>query len=466
MGRKVMIAGGGASGLMAAIASAREGAEVTVLEGMERCGKKLLVTGNGRCNMTNLDEELPEKYYGTGAEMAEKVIRRFDAGKTISFFEELGLLTQEKNGYVYPYSAQAGAVLEVLLAELRRLKVKLKFGEKIESIEKKDGQWQVRTATWCYSAQSLVLACGSKAAPATGSDGNGYALAKMLGHTVILPRPALAPLVCSGNLFAPLAGVRCRSRVSLFCEKPRKMQSDAAFSKSGREGNRQPDAAVPQSGTGNVVSRKSNTGDREAVCLKSDTGDNSAVCLKSDIGELQWTKYGVSGIVIFQLSRFVSTHAGRDALYLEIDLLPDFGEQYLSDLIKRRRALTPNERGAVLLSGILHEKLIAAVMKYSGVPAKAACGAWTDQQVTDLLKAIKHLRIDVKETKSFDVCQVCAGGVDCREVSPEDMQSLKHDGLYFAGEILDVDGPCGGYNLQWAWSSGYTAGSAAAKNPV
>ncbi len=420
MGRKVMIAGGGASGLMAAIASAREGAEVTVLEGMERCGKKLLVTGNGRCNMTNLDEELPGKYYGTGEEMAEKVIRRFDAGKTISFFEELGLLTQEKNGYVYPYSAQAGAVLEVLLAELRRLKVKLKFGEKIESIEKKDGQWHVRTTTWCYSAQSLVLACGSKAAPATGSDGSGYALAKMLGHTVILPRPALAPLVCSGNLFAPLAGVRCRSRVSLFCEKPR----------------------------------------------KSDTGDRGAICLKSDIGELQWTKYGVSGIVIFQLSRFVSTHAGRDSLYLEIDLLPDFEEQYLSDLINRRRALTPNERGAVLLSGILHEKLIAAVMKYSGVPAKAACGAWTDQQVTDLLKAIKHLRIDVKETKSFDVCQVCAGGVDCREVSPEDMQSLKHDGLYFAGEILDVDGPCGGYNLQWAWSSGYIAGSAAAKNPV
>ncbi|MDO4321593.1 MAG: aminoacetone oxidase family FAD-binding enzyme [Lachnospiraceae bacterium] len=408
MGRTVIVAGGGASGLMAAIAAARAGAEVTVLEGMERCGKKLLLTGNGRCNLTNLDPELPGKYYGTGATLAEQVIRGFGTFQTLSFFEELGLLTQEKNGYVYPYSAQAGAVLEVLLTELRRLKVKLKFGEKIESAEKKNGEWQVKTATWRYTAQALILACGSKAAPGTGSDGSGYTLANMLGHTVLPPRPALAPLVCRGNVFSQLAGVRCRGTVSLFQKK-----------------------------------------------------GGQKLLLKQDTGELQWTKYGVSGIVVFQLSRFVSENENDGGLYLEIDLLPDFDEDYLKALLHRQAARLPKERTASVLSGFLHEKLIPVVLKAAGISVKAVCGDLSDGQILKLADVSKHFCLEVKETKSFDVCQVCSGGVDCREVSAESLQSLKHDGLFFAGELLDVDGPCGGYNLQWAWSSGYTAGSAA-----
>ena len=187
MGKRVIIAGGGAAGLTAAVFAARQGAEVTVLEGMERPGKKLLLTGNGRCNLTNLDVALSGKYYGSGAAVARKLTEQFGASEVLSFFEELGLWTTEKNGYVYPYSLQSGAVLGVLLSEIRRLRVKLKLGEKVESIQQEDERWKVKTASWCYTGDALVLACGGKAVPSTGSDGSGYALARILGHSVTVP---------------------------------------------------------------------------------------------------------------------------------------------------------------------------------------------------------------------------------------------------------------------------------------
>lgn len=257
--KRVIVAGAGAAGLMAAITAARAGASVTVLEAMERPGKKLLLTGNGRCNLTNLDPALPMAYYGTGAALAAAVIKRFDAEKLVSWFEELGLLIQEKNGYVYPYSAQAGSVLEVLLAEARHLKIKLKYSEKIIEIQKhsisstKEVEWEVRTQTWKYTADAVILACGSKAVMTTGSDGSGYALAASLGHTIQTVKPALTPVICKEKFLPQISGVRCRACVTLF----------------------------------------------------EQIGKKEPVMLRQEKGELQWTKYGVSGIVIFQLSRFV-----------------------------------------------------------------------------------------------------------------------------------------------------------------
>lgn len=410
MGKRVIIAGGGAAGLTAAVFAARQGAEVTVLEGMERPGKKLLLTGNGRCNLTNLDVALSGKYYGSGAAVARKLTEQFGASEVLSFFEELGLLTTEKNGYVYPYSLQSGAVLGALLSEIRRLRVKLKLGEKVESIQQEEERWKVKTASWCYTADALVLACGGKAVPSTGSDGSGYVLARMLGHSVTVPRPALVPFECNGRMYERLSGVRCRAAVSLYRAK-----------------------------------------------------SEEPVLLKKEIGELQWTKYGVSGIVIFQLSRFVSAARSLKQMYLEVDLLPDFEEAYLAALLERRAALLAEERCGALLGGFLHEKFIPVLLKNAGISEKLPCGQLGTAQIKKIVGQAKRLRLSLTGTKSFDVCQVCAGGVDCREVSDETLESKKWSNLYFAGELLDVDGPCGGYNLQWAWMSGYVAGTAAGK---
>lgn len=445
--RNVIVVGAGAAGLMAAVWAARSGAEVTILEAMERPGKKLLLTGNGRCNLTNLDPDLPERYYGTGHALARSVIQQFDAFAVRSFFEELGLLTTEKNGYVYPYCAQSSAVLETLLAETRRLKIRLKFSEKITQIAAADTckasgsqdhlhlsapGWAVKTSSWVYYADALILACGSKCIADTGSDGSGYTLAKALGHPVIPAAPALAPVTCSASYLQSVAGVRCRAKVSLY------RSGGSSFSE-----------------------------DKLLAC---------------DTGELQWTRYGVSGIVIFQLSRFISTAPATEKMFLSIDLFPEFSREYLFHLLKKRATLLGSEKTSVLLSGMLNDKLIPVILAYaqkkqenpSGQQENAAkkirplskytCAELTDAHLESILRTAKQLRLTVTGTKSFDTCQVCAGGVDCRKIDPDTLESRICPSLYFAGELLDVDGPCGGYNLQWAWSSGRLAGISAARS--
>ena len=410
MSNRIIVAGAGASGIMAAIAAARQGASVTLLEAMERPGKKLLLTGNGRCNLTNLDPSLPEKYFGSGSKVAKTLTRQAGASFTRSFFSGLGLLTTAKGDYVYPYCGQSQAVLSVLLCELRRLGVKLKCKEKVTGLYYSEGAWHVKTETWTYQADSVILSCGSMAAPATGSDGSGYLVAEDLGHTVLSPAPALVPVICEGSFLQQLFGVRCRAKVSLM----------------------------------------------------EHTVEGRAL-LGSETGELQWTKYGVSGIVVFQLSRFISTHPNQKALRFHLDLLPDFEEEELAGILEKRRKEIPNERIAVLLSGMLNEKLTGTVLSRTGIPPKTMCGAVPERQIFDLIRNIKDFSLKIKGTKSFDVSQVCAGGIDCREINPKTLESRLHSGVYFTGELLDVDGPCGGYNLQWAWSSGYIAGCAAAK---
>lgn len=417
--KKVIVAGAGAAGLMAAIAAARAGAGVTVLEAMERPGKKLLLTGNGRCNLTNLDEGLRGAYYGTGAELASSVIRQFDTSSLLDFFHDIGLLTQEKNGYVYPYSAQSYSVLEVLLAEARRLKIKLKYSEKITDIRRQKeapGMWLVQTQGWTYEADALILACGSRAVPASGSDGSGYELAKKLGHTIRKVVPALVPVTCRAGFLSALAGVRCRAGVALWEYR--------------------------------------------------DVSSTEPVLVKADTGELQWTKYGVSGIVVFQLSRFISSAQPGTKQYLEIDFLPEYEQEAVTKLLLGRCRVLGEEKAGLLLAGLLNEKLIPVVLeqadkilKSKKSLAKTVCRSLQGEQIAAMVQVMKKLRLEVTGTKDFDTAQVCAGGVDCREVSEETLESKIHKQLYFAGELLDVDGPCGGYNLQWAWSSGYVAGT-------
>ncbi|MCD7716550.1 MAG: NAD(P)/FAD-dependent oxidoreductase [Lachnospiraceae bacterium] len=513
MAKNVMIIGAGAAGLTAAISAARTGANVTVLEAQERPGRKLLVTGNGRCNLTNISENLAEQYRGSGAALASKLLRQFDAKAALEFFHGLGLLTQEKNGYVYPYTAQASSVLDVLLAELRRLKVKLKFSQEITEIidfesavglqissNGRNQEWSARresnlqtaarfavvTPTWTYQADAVILACGSKAAPSTGASGEGYLLAQALGHTIVDPRPALVPLTSHASFLNRAAGVRCRAGVTLlrkhFSEGDTAQNSSAATDDHRGFGNR----TLPH---------------------RKDTGPSQYEEIAQDIGELQWTNYGVSGIVIFQLSRYIAGDAdySKSIVYkankaniantenrtvkaitankaeyaLCIDFFPDYSEQYLKDLLTKRAAELPKEPVSVLLRGLLNEKLIPAVLEQAenapdsdigrqqeqAVKLPAVCKDLKQTDITGICRSLKSFYLPVTGTKSFDQAQICAGGVDCREITDE-LESRLHSGLYFAGEMLDVDGPCGGYNLQWAWTSGYIAGASASRAAI
>lgn len=459
MVKNVLVAGAGASGLMAAITAARGGAKVTLLEAMDRPGRKLLVTGNGRCNLTNLDPELASAYHGADPAFAKSVIDQFPPEKTLAFFHELGLLTTDRSGYVYPYANQASSVLEVLLSEVRRLKIKLKLSEKIERILREEGQWKVQTASWTYSCDSLILCCGSKCMPQTGSDGSGYALAASAGLPVHAPSPALTPLLCEGKFLSSLAGVRCHARVTLLYSRH-------------TAGNNITDSALYSPKTKHSISAPTSFSKANAISPSCTIGDGKQGTVPpkeaawnvvaSECGELQWTKYGISGIAVFQLSRHVSCAASGEQFAAEIDLLDPYSNDEVLSLLRTRAQALSQEKVSVLLRGVLPEKLIPVIQEKAGIPAKTMCAALDEKSLAVLLDTCRVFCLRITGTKDFDTCQVCAGGVDPSALSPETLECRTIPGLYFAGELLDVDGPCGGYNLQWAWSSGYAAGRHAA----
>lgn len=397
--KKIIIVGAGASGLMAAIAAARQGAAVTVLEQMEKPGKKLLVTGNGRCNLTNRKAPGKDTYRGAEEAFVSRVLGQFPVESTLEFFHGLGLLTRERDWYVYPYTDQAGSVLEVLMQEIRRLKVKMKYKERVMEIRRAEEGFSVHTATWEYVCDAVVLCAGGMAAAQTGSDGSGYALARKCGHSVRPVYPALVPLKVQGSIPRMLSGTRNYVRLTLEIDGKARYQ---------------------------------------------------------DFGELQWTDYGVSGIVVFQLSRFAAEALGeKRTVRLHVDMMPEYSKAEIMELLEQKSACVPEQSGAELLAGLWKEKTIRTFLKLYGNNRKNFC--------ENAISFIKNLTLEVTGTKPFEMAQVCAGGVPAEELCAETLESRIFPGLYLAGELLDVDGACGGYNLQWAWTSGYLAGSSAGR---
>ena len=395
--KRVCIVGGGAAGMMAAIIAAREGAAVTVLEHNEKTGKKILATGNGRCNLTNL-YQAASCYHSQERNLAWEVLEQFDVQKTIRFFSELGIYTKNKNGGLYPSSMQASSVQELLEMEARYWKVKIKCREHVTEIQVLQAAakpvFQVKTETWSYEADAVILACGSKASAIEGADGSGYTLAKSLGLKVIKPLPALVPLKGKGTYFTKWAGTRVEGKVIL---------------KAGAQ----------------ILDRAE--------------------------GELQLTDYGISGIPVFQLSSQTARLLDSGVpVSVELDFLPDFDEKGLEEFLKRRENACPYKTQRELLTGLLPKKL-----------ADVLSEGKTDRKT--LVQRIKRFAVEIKGTKAFDMAQVCSGGVSLTEINPKTMECRKIPGIYLAGELLDTDGICGGYNLQWAWSSGACAGYAASK---
>lgn len=410
----VGIVGGGAAGMMAAITAARQGAKVTLLEGNDRLGKKILVTGNGKCNFSNEKLDL-EEYYTNSPSFLEKCLESFNTEDCISFFQGIGLMVKSKNGYLYPACGQASAVLDVLRYEVNALGVRVITNCKIQQIEKVHRENRIRL--WgngtSYEFDRVILACGGKSAPKTGSDGSGYRLAQQLGHTLIPTVPALVQLKCREDYFKPVAGVRAEAQLSVM---------------------------------------------------------DGGKCVARERGELQLTESGISGIPVFQLSRVVNyLAAGRAAkirdVEVVIDFLPDYTKEDYEMLIAGRSLLLQGERSMEeFFTGMLHKKLMLLFIRLSGLKPSEAVAAADKEKLRQVYELCRHWCVHVAGSASYDSAQVCAGGIPLDEVTPE-LESKKMHGVYFAGELLDVDGKCGGYNLHWAWCSGYLSGRAAA-NPA
>ena len=390
---QVIVVGGGAAGLIAAITAAQNGAVVTVLEQNENPGRKICVTGNGRCNLTNKDMR-PECFRGQHPEFAAGILKQFPLEETLAFFENLGVAFTDRKGWIYPRSNQAKCIPELLLLKARSLKVKIKTRETVKAVVYEEGRWKAETSGWTYEGDRVILANGSKASQVPGADGSGYEIAAALGHRIVKPLPALTGLRCRGNAFSAWAGVRTDAKVTLLL-------------------------------------------------------DGKAFAEES--GEVQLTDYGISGIPIFQLSRYAirALEEGRKVSVM-VNFLPEYTKESLREQLEKRRTLCPYQSEAEILLGLLPDKLIKMFRK----------------QKADLCQTITEYMLEVKGSSGFEQAQICSGGVDTTQIYSDTLESMLYPGLLFAGELLDIDGPCGGYNLQWAWSSGAVAGYHSAKENI
>ena len=448
----VAVIGGGAAGMMAAIEAARQGAIVTIIEKNTQLGKKLAATGNGRCNYTNLDMTacIGGKYHGMHADFAEPALHALPPKAVIHWFQEIGVEPRFRGTYVYPNSDQASAVVEAMQEELLCLSVKIHYGETVKSIERmeedKTRYFLVNCKDAIVKAERVILAAGSKAAPKTGASGDGYFLARKLGHSLVPYVPALCGIRCVGDFFPTLAGIRVEARLRL-------------------------------------------------------SVDGQVLC--EEEGELQLTEYGLSGIPVFQLSRDAA-YALRDGrkTSVYINFLPGWTEDetawssILEDTVMRSPSGSEKDRGGRLLSspstiesqrekvtalyrvrrqklssrtmehfftGLLHPKLARLLLRMANVSRDLPVSELREKQLSSLAALSVSFKANCAEMNGFQQAQVVAGGVNTEEVNPETMESRLVPGLFLAGELLDIDGICGGYNLQWAWVSGYVAGRHAAE---
>ncbi len=402
--RTVAVIGGGAAGMMAAVQAARAGARVTIYERNDRIGKKILSTGNGKCNFSNEKMDI-SCYHGSGRELIPVLYETFGVAETKRFFEDLGMRIKEVNGYLYPASGQASTVLDLFRYELERLSVQIHTGQQVTAIRHSNNGIMVKTMQHEKYYGAAILTCGGQAAPGTGSDGAGFKLAGQLGHRILPVVPALTALRCEGTYYKQVAGVRCDAKITLYA-----------------------------------------AGDK--IC--------------EERGELQLTDYGISGIPVFQISRHAA-YALREQKHttVKISFLPDDDEDACEKFWQERWERKAEQTMEVFLTGVVNKKINQLLLRLAGIRGSEKAGEVTGKMRQKLQSLYRSWEVTVTATNPFTQAQVSAGGVDCAQVA-YNLASRIVPGVYFAGEILDVDGICGGYNLQWAFSSGTIAGRAAA----
>ncbi len=386
--------------MMAALTAAEDNNNhIVLLERQQRVGRKLLATGNGRCNLTNIGATAAN-YHGEQPAFVRPALRQLPPTETLALFRSFGLLTvTEPSGRVYPLSDSASSVLDVLRFQLMQRGVELRCAAPAREIRREKGGFSIRTDEEPLFADKLIVACGGAAGKKLGGVTDGYELLAPLGHKRTKLYPSLVQLVTEPDYPRALKGVRADASLRLLRGKS---------------------------------------------------------CLGEAQGEVQFTERGVSGPASFELSRAVST--GSEGLVLELDFLRDYTETQLRALLIQRRESLPDLEAAELLTGLVHNRLGKMILRYSGVDTKKTVGTMSDRELSHAVDACKNFRLPLRGTEGFDNAQVTAGGLRTADFDPETMQSRLVPGLYVCGELLDIDGDCGGYNLQWAWASGRLAG--------
>lgn len=397
----VGIIGAGASGMAAALAaSGYENVEVVLMERQARVGKKLSATGNGRCNLTNL-HAMEGGFHGDGSDFADFALHRFDVENTLNWFSDMGLYTvAEESGRVYPYSDQANSVVDVLRFALEKSNIQLLTGFEVKKVKKTETGFQVDGGEDTVFCDRLIIACGGLAGTKLGGSMSGYQLLRSFGHKCTKLRPTLVQLKSDWSGCTSLKGVRANCHAAIYCDR---------------------------------------------------------ILHSESTGELQLTEHGLSGPVIFEISRDACQSRGRWTA--KLDFLPEKDHNWLQQALMHRRST--NLRAEDLLTGILHNRLGRVLTQSAGISGYVPIAQLEEEEIAAVVSVVKSFEVPLTEPMGMDAAQVTAGGIVTAEFDPETMESKLVPGLYACGEVLDIDGDCGGYNLQWAWSSGRLAGVSA-----
>ena len=399
----VGIIGGGASGMAAALAAAQyPNTQVILLERQSRVGRKLGATGNGRCNLTNLHAEA-SAYHGENPAFAAPALERYPVEETLRWFRALGLFTvAEDSGRVYPYSDQANSVVDVLRFALEKPNIRQELGFEVEKVKKTSEGFQISGNGQTIDVDRLIIACGGLAGTKLGGSMSGYKLLRSFGHHCTRLRPTLVQLKTSWAGVAGLKGVRANCHAAIYH-----------------------DGALHREST----------------------------------GEIQFTEVGLSGPVMFEISRDACQGSGE--WICSLDFLPQWEEEaLLRELLRRQETALP---ASELLTGILHNRLGRVLTQAAGISPNRQILELSKVQLQEAAAQVKSFEVSLTEPLGMDAAQVTAGGICTSEFDENTMESRLVPGLYACGEVLDIDGDCGGYNLQWAWSSGRLAGACAGK---
>lgn len=416
--KELYIIGGGASGLISAISAFEElkraGFErrvsISILERKDKVGRKLLATGNGRCNLTNKNMDI-KFYYSDCLEAVDKVISDFDISMTIEFFEGLGLMTRcGEEGKIYPYSLQASSVLDVLRGKAGEYGINEICSSDISRVSAQREEFILKDRGGkTYRADSVIMAPGGCASPNLGSDGSGFKLMTELGHKLNRVFPAITQIKTETDVVKSIQGIKVEGALDIVID---------------------------------------------------------GVSVRRETGEILFTEYGISGPAVFKVARLVGDTVGKNKhknILAVIDLMPEIDKDSLLEILKKRVEIFKNKNMDEFMTGTVNKRIGQTIVKMSGLRLSDPVLLLDSEKMSRLCNNIKGFTLKCIGTQSFQNAQVTAGGISLKEFDKETLQSRLVRGLFACGEILDADGECGGYNLQWAWSSGYKAGKHAAE---